>query len=307
MNWNRHAGCWIKRVGCSLSALAWLQLPVIESHAGLPPVVSQVVSVSAPILDEYHQPLPGTDPSSELFGIAPVEGTLVQIYQTADGVAYPPDVLGNPDPRTLLVKETRIGIGASPLESAPAKFGCILSPRPDGGTRLFVRVFNASSLGSASFYKDSQVFTVSATENDVFLAEFDTDMIPLDLSDEDGDGLIRSWEISYGSDPTVVDTDADGFTDGEERVAGTDPVEESSYFIIADLLPSPPDQIALSWLSESNRTYTIECQPLLDGESSYTVVDAVSGTGDVLQHLVPAFTNGHGIYRVRVSITEESE
>ncbi|MEN0061126.1 MAG: hypothetical protein AAGA48_03195 [Myxococcota bacterium] len=42
-------------------------------------------------------------------------------------------------------------------------------------------------------------------------------------TDEDGDGLLRSEEEAFGSDPAVADTDGDGFNDGEEVAGNTDP------------------------------------------------------------------------------------
>ncbi len=69
--------------------------------------------------------------------------------------------------------------------------------------------------------------------------------IPLDGQfDEDGDGLDAASECSYGTSPDDADTDKDGFPDGEEALAGSDPVSaewtpESSPGEVVD--PDPVD------------------------------------------------------------------
>lgn len=55
------------------------------------------------------------------------------------------------------------------------------------------------------------------------------------LSDEgqdfDGDGLVGMMDElgTFGTDPTVADTDRDGVSDGSERTAGTDPLNPADY------------------------------------------------------------------------------
>jgi len=48
-------------------------------------------------------------------------------------------------------------------------------------------------------------------------------------SDEDGDGLLRSEEEEYGSDPQNADTDGDGFSDGAEVDGFTDPTDADDH------------------------------------------------------------------------------
>ncbi|EME3213436.1 hypothetical protein VSW23_003027, partial [Enterococcus faecalis] len=47
----------------------------------------------------------------------------------------------------------------------------------------------------------------------------------IDAQDSDKDGVLDITEIdnSYGLSPSVVDTDGDGVSDGEEMLKGTDP------------------------------------------------------------------------------------
>lgn len=45
--------------------------------------------------------------------------------------------------------------------------------------------------------------------------------------DGDGDGLLDSDEVALGSDPSNTDSDADGFDDGVEFDANTNPVDSA--------------------------------------------------------------------------------
>ncbi|TVP76016.1 MAG: beta-glucosidase, partial [Puniceicoccaceae bacterium] len=47
--------------------------------------------------------------------------------------------------------------------------------------------------------------------------------------DFDGDGLTLAQEYALGTDPTNPDTDGDGYLDGEEFIAGTNPLDASDF------------------------------------------------------------------------------
>jgi len=279
----------------------------IHTWAAVAPVVSQVISVCSPLVDEFGARLVGTDPDADYFGISVVEGDLVHIYLATDGVIYPPDIHGVPDSRNTLLKELRIGIGAAPNCAVPGKFGCILTPRPGGGSKIFVRVFNAASAEAASFYMDSSLFTVSSVVNEPFIADFAAGPLPLDSGDDDGDGVINSWEVSYGFDSQNADSDGDSQSDGEELIAGTDAGNLESIFIIAQMMPLPPSHVVLSWQTELNRRYTVECKADLDDETPYSIVDVVSGNGSVFERTVPATSGSTALYRIKVEMISSPE
>lgn len=50
--------------------------------------------------------------------------------------------------------------------------------------------------------------------------------VPLD---EDGDGLLTSFELEIGTDPLNPDSDGDGHSDGVEHDEGFDPLDGLSY------------------------------------------------------------------------------
>ncbi|MHA1157055.1 MAG: thrombospondin type 3 repeat-containing protein, partial [Candidatus Heimdallarchaeota archaeon] len=46
--------------------------------------------------------------------------------------------------------------------------------------------------------------------------------------DEDDDNLSNFWEEEIGTNPTLFDTDQDGFSDGQEFLHNTDPLDKFS-------------------------------------------------------------------------------
>lgn len=71
--------------------------------------------------------------------------------------------------------------------------------------------------------------------------------------DEDGDGLSCELEILAETDPQLADSDGDGYLDGEEHSAGTNPNDEGSV-IYTGGWPYNPNKESIdfpSWDSES--------------------------------------------------------
>ena len=78
-----------------------------------------------------------------------------------------------------------------------------------------------------------------------------------DGADSDGDGLSDTNEVhGTGTDPVDRDTDDDGSSDGDEPIAGTDPLDPDSVFVIVDCVPFPQGAV-LSWSSVAGRDYRL--------------------------------------------------
>ncbi len=63
-----------------------------------------------------------------------------------------------------------------------------------------------------------------------------------DIADEDEDELTNAEERFYGTNPRLVDTDGDGYTDGEEVRAGYDPLSGGKLDSDNDGFPDPDER-----------------------------------------------------------------
>lgn len=89
------------------------------------------------------------------------------------------------------------------------------------------------------------------------------------LADSDDDGLL---------DITDPDDDNDEFSDVDESVFGTNPLDAGSRYSVALTYPSPaPGTVRLSFPTALGRTYTVESSVSL---SSWTAVGSYAGTGN---------------------------
>ncbi len=102
-----------------------------------------------------------------------------------------------------------------------------------------------------------------------------------DLSDDDGDGLTNYEEIViYGTNPTVPDTDGDGFLDGYEVLTGTsplDPLSKPALVAVARM----GTEFEFTFPAAIGSTYRI--MDSLDLVTWTTVESGIAGTGGQIQ------------------------
>ena len=96
-----------------------------------------------------------------------------------------------------------------------------------------------------------QVRIAFRSENSVILstgAYVDEIRIDEEGSDPDGDGVPGIWNeyLSSGTDPFMSDTDGDGFSDGAELIAGSDPLSAASFPNSAPTISMPADNYAVN-------------------------------------------------------------
>lgn len=250
-----------------------------------------------PILDEFGNLLSGSANSP---------GDSIQILMTQDGNRYPPMLNGSPSAGTTLISDpdTGIGMGTDPSLQSPGFFsiGLANEERPAEGTKLYVRVFNDPSPSNASFYTDSQVFTVNG--NDRFIAVFGPMTNAVDGGDDDSDGLINSWEVSYGIYPALAhDTDHDGMNDLGEHRAGTNPADSQSRLAVYTAQTRDGEHLLLKWTSVPGKKYQIECsQDDLGSDMQFDATGPViTATGGMSEYELPCGANiPQCVYRIRL-------
>ncbi len=93
-------------------------------------------------------------------------------------------------------------------------------------------------------------------------------------SDPDCDGLTNVQEKNFGSNPLLSDTDNDGHSDRWEHIAGTDPLDPASKFIVGEVIVDN-DGVTISWPSVPSKSYAIYyCDEL----PVFTLIDIVTAT-----------------------------
>lgn len=272
------------RSAMSACVLVLVFLGVPTLHAA-PPVVSQFVGLTGPVVDEFGEVLQGNDPDSQLFGHTHVEGDVVQVLLTTDGNIYPPDIFGNPHPNNVVLQTTKIGLGVSAFYEQPGFFAAAV-PRPAEGSYIFIRVFNNSTLEESTFYGDSEKYRVTWQKLETFHGTITGTSHPIDSNDDDGDGINNSWERSY--------VQRDGVS------SGGDP-EETQYGFPVDirrLLPILQNHLYIEWDAEPGTTYVVECTTAGMGGKYHAVREIVAET-EIGQALIPwALNHEMACYRI---------
>lgn len=279
--------------------LGILSFPSMSMAQGLKEPL--LVGVASAVVDEWGVRLEGT--SSE-------PGDLVEIRSAPDGIIYHPR---HPSQTNALITSGVTGIGAmtSPSLTNAALFShAIESAKPSDGTKIFVRVYNSPTVEQATFFADSQVFTVDG--NTPFIANVSQTLQGIYTNDYDGDGLIESWEMGYGTSAANPDSDGDGMLDGHEHRAGTAPTDGESALVIAQIVthwspsahaPASENDLAVVWNSVEGKTYQVEFTEnyMTDTPVYSDVGSQITATGEESALIIPnarAHDNGH--YRVKL-------
>jgi hypothetical protein len=207
-------------------------------------------------------------------------------------VVYPPAVDGAPHPDNEVIFSFRIGGGvATDNPSLDGLFSASISPRPEEGDVLVARVYNAPTLEAASFYTDSQPFTVNFSE--VFYPLFPAATNAFDTADDDGDGVHNSWEKALGGNSSLWDSDGDGMSDLEEFRAGT-ALGDPNRYLAMDAIAGGSVTLRIAWESVSGKTYQVQAAPgsLNDPLTVFTNIGGPVAASGPLSSIV--LTNGAG-------------
>ena len=118
------------------------------------------------------------------------------------------------------------------------------------------------------------------------------------------------WAAANFPDPEAAeaqpgyDYDGDGFTNEQERLAGTSPTDRDSALLLADFSkPTVGDTFTLQWRSVSGITYQIQTTDSLLSNSWANIGDPVTATGPTTNTTVPIPpTDTRRFYRVTVVV-----
>ena len=224
-----------------------------------------------PALDEQNSPLFGTHDGTH------TNGALVEIRTAYNGLAIPPDTNGVPNVKTILIDSCAMGYNAAIPNSG---LFCIVVPVRNSITnKVFARAYNKSTIEESTFYMETPVYDIPASHQSSLVVEFKT-IRPIDSGDDDGDGLVNSWEELLGiDDRPTSDYDGDGASDLMEMLAGTAPDDPSSIFKIKSI-DRFLNHTVVGWYSVPGKMYQVKNTPNLLKPFTSTGTVVVANGGD---------------------------
>jgi hypothetical protein len=112
---------------------------------------------------------------------------------------------------------------------------------------------------------DSVADQLKITSNDAWLPTIGIPVSMVILADElldsDGDSLPDSWEEAYFGNSTntdaTADSDADGMSNLDEYIAGMDPTNATSFFMVTAPEQTPAGDFIIQWEAVTDRVYGV--------------------------------------------------
>jgi len=121
------------------------------------------------------------------------------------------------------------------------------------------------------------------------------------LADIDGDGLPDNWETNYFGDATAADpaadADGDGLLNGQEYIAGTDPLDLASCLKVNRVTLGTGDA-AIEFLAVSNHTYTVQFTDGLQPASWQRLADVPARSTNRTETVTDAGVSANRFYRL---------
>lgn len=293
----------VRRMGACAAALC------LSAVCSWGQVVSPLyVGNLVPVLDQNGRPMAGSSRSADA-----ALRSRVEVRTVVDGGILPPAVDGTAqDNNPLLTANSVCGIGYNASGTNSGLFTMVFPNRPEPGTKIFARVFNAPTLAEASFYADSWVGVAQAGSRTSVVLTFG-EARPLDPGDADGDGLNNSWEKALGiNDRLAADYDGDGMSDLQEMRAGTNPkdagallafrsIREDASTAAAKADGAAVQTLRVSFQTVPGKSYQLQFSPAFRDQLFIPVgeiVTAAEGETEIeMLANIPAETSA-GLFRV---------
>lgn len=158
---------------------------------------------------------------------------------------------------------------------------------------VFVPPFSNQAFSSGANIQLTGAYTGWYTFTFSFSSNISTNIrysvISSELADSDEDGITDAIEAAYGFNPfsaadAALDVDRDAFNAAEETVAGTSPINETSYHSVTGLVDSAGAGSVVSWNAVTGRTYRVLVSTNLLSVPAWSLLPPftnVSGDGPV--------------------------
>jgi 1,4-alpha-glucan branching enzyme len=123
--------------------------------------------------------------------------------------------------------------------------------------------------------------------------------------DADGDGLPDWWEITYYGNPTNaiagLDDDDDGYTNEQEFLAATDPVNTASYLRVETrAMEEPLSGVVIRWDSAADRRYRLWRASALNETTFQPIASNIPATPTVNTYIDASATGSVWFYRIEL-------
>jgi hypothetical protein len=165
-----------------------------------------------------------------------------------------------------------------------------------------------SSTLSSSMTLAGSYYRVLITPNDGLTngAPFTTTFVRVAL-DADGNGINDDWEVRYFGRIGVdlnADSDADGMSNYQEYLAGTNPTNSTSLLRVTSLTVAG-ENIDVSWTTVEGKSYIVQTNSAAGaGFADFSPVIAAPGTGESMTNYLDLKGRTNGplrFYRVRLA------